>query len=168
MSLEPVCTARHWHIQLMMSCKCPRAVLPLASGVIYTTVSSSELTAANSQGRYLGLHYTVKYSRSGVTTVFVLVHQLFFKLMPLFWSYQSLGRELDCRDCQASVISRMQLSLTNFVASIHPVYWQVGMVRSLPTGMVNRREPNVLAMAASILYEQRNSAVTHSDLPGIV
>lgn len=75
----------------------------------------------NFLGRYLGLHYTVKYSRSGeqwLTTVFVLVHRLFFKLMPVFWF--TLGSLIAVSEMngwsQASVISRMQLSLTNFVA----------------------------------------------------
>lgn len=198
---------------LIMSCKCPRAVLLLASSVIYTTVSSSELTAVKFQGRYLGLHYTVKYSRSRqrwLTTVFVLVHQLFFKLMPVFWSYQSLGRELDCcvRDewvkpslsnqpnaaiadqlcCNLLlqfiqfigrsawsdlVLVRKMLGSSSlcgclcslpWATALQPCFCFLSLLRLglLPAGMGNHREPNILALSASILCEQRNSTVTHS------
>lgn len=136
--------------------------------------------------------------------------------MPVFWSYQSLGRELDCRvqdewvkpslcnQQNAAIADQLCCNLLlQFIQFIGRLTWSdLVLVRKmlgssslcgclcslpwapalqphfcflyllllglLPTGMVNHREPNVLAMAASILCEQRSSAVTRSDLPGIV
>lgn len=68
---------------LLVSCKCPRARLALASGGMYMAVT---MTTVNSRGRYMGLHFTVTNSRSEeqrLLTVLVFVHQLVVYIIAL-------------------------------------------------------------------------------------
>lgn len=161
---------------LLMSCKCPRAVLPLASGIIRSS------TPSLGSGDWLQslCWYTSCFSN---------------------WclSFVSLGRELDCcvqdewvepslfNQQNAAIADQLCCNrLLQFIQLIGRLAWSdLVLVRKmlgssslwgclcslpwapalqlhfcflyllrlgLPTGMVNHREPNVLAMAASILY----------------